>query len=291
MIPIAFTENLSREKWLEMRKMGIGGSEISAIMNENPWSSPLQVYLDKLGLSEPIEETDQMLFGRLLEPIVAQTFSERTGLKVKELKFFLTHDHHPFLIANVDRVIDHPEWGRGILECKTTNAFKLADWQDGRIPKHYFYQVQHYLGITGYGYAYIACLIGGNTFRYARIERDQAFIDYLQQVAAEFWYNHIIPKVPPAVSYGDSRALSGLYPQHEEGEIYDLHEHEYPLIEDLLITRKNFKQAEQDKQLAENRIKERMAFNESVHFRGEKLISWKTNKKQVRVFSVHCEAD
>lgn len=289
MIPLAHTANISRDEWLEIRKKGIGGSEVSAIMGDNPWSSPLQVYLDKLGLADPIEETEQMYFGKLLEPVVAQAFTDKTGLKTKELRFVLQHDLYPFLLANIDRVIDHPQWGRGILECKTTNAFNLSDWENGNVPRHYMYQVQHYLGVTGYSYAYIACLIGGSAFRYVRIERDEPLIAHLQERATDFWYNCILPKNKPNVSHMDGKTLSGLFPQHEEDEIYDLHEDETPLLNDLFTARRNLEELKKQKALTENRIKERMAFCGSLYYQGEKLISWKTNKKQVRVFKVHCD--
>ena len=47
----ADTRNISREKWLELRRNGIGGSEASAIMGLNPYSSPLHVYMDKIALT------------------------------------------------------------------------------------------------------------------------------------------------------------------------------------------------------------------------------------------------
>lgn len=289
MIPLAFTGNLTHEQWLDVRTGGIGGSDISAIIGKNPWASPLQVYMDKLGLSEPKEETEPMYFGKMLEPVVAQTFSERTGLAVKELRFVLQDTTYPHLLASVDRVIEHPEWGRGILECKTANAFKLDDWQYGKVPEYYYYQVQHYLGITGYSYAYIACLIGGNTFRYSRIDPDPDCIAYLREAATDFWYNYVLLNRMPDVSYLDRYAVQSIYPEHTAGEKLHIGDEEYRMVEELLAARKRVKQAEQHEELCRNRITALMGTAETLHYGGEKLISWKTNKKQLRVFKVHCE--
>lgn len=41
------TAGLSREDWLRERRTGIGGSDAGAICGLNPYSSPMDVYLDK----------------------------------------------------------------------------------------------------------------------------------------------------------------------------------------------------------------------------------------------------
>ena len=38
----------TEDNWLELRKKGIGGSDVGAIMGSNEYSSPLQVYKDKV---------------------------------------------------------------------------------------------------------------------------------------------------------------------------------------------------------------------------------------------------
>ena len=48
----ADTRKMTRDEWLESRRKGIGGSDASAILGLNPYSSPLAVYLDKIGKSE-----------------------------------------------------------------------------------------------------------------------------------------------------------------------------------------------------------------------------------------------
>lgn len=288
-IPLAFTGNLTHEQWLAIRMQGIGGSEVSALIGKNPWASPLQVYLDKVGKSAPLEETEPMYFGKKLEAIVADTFSERTGLPVKELRFILQDENYPHLLANVDRVIEHPEWGRGILECKTANAFKLDDWQGGKVPENYYYQVQHYLGVTDYQYGYIACLIGGNTFRYTRIERNEEVIQYLRDAATDFWNTYVIPQIMPEPNHLDRYAITSLYPNHTEENFHHLKGEEYVLIEQLLQARKASKQAKASEELARNRVTSLMGIAEAIYYEGEKMVTWKTNKKMVRVFKVHCD--
>ena len=75
------TLNLSHEEWLEYRKKGIGGSEIASILGVSPFSNAYKVWLDKTDKSEKGNFDNQaMYWGRRLEDIVAQEFTERTGL-------------------------------------------------------------------------------------------------------------------------------------------------------------------------------------------------------------------
>lgn len=287
MIPLVHTAKLSREQWLGYRRKGIGGSDMAGIIAQSPWSSPLQVYHEKISDIES-EETEQMYFGKVLEPVVASEFSLRTGFPVRELRFMLQHDKHEFLLANVDRVVTHPELGEGILECKTANAFKLSDWEYGKVPYYYWVQVQHYLGVTEYTYAYIAVLVGGNTFRHYFIERNDDAIAYLQEAAINFWHNHVLAKAPPEVSFNDRDSLNALYPEHRE-DPYHLTDAEYVLMADLLQKRRAYKEAEEAKLLADNRIMALMRECDHVYYGGEKMVSWKKNVKGSRVFKIHCE--
>jgi putative phage-type endonuclease len=131
------TAAMSREDWLRERRRGIGGSEAAAILGLSPWATPLDVYLDKIGEGEDVEETEAMYFGTILEGVVADEFSRRTGLKVRRRNALLTHPDYPWMIANIDRMVV----GGGLLECKTCNAFN--PW-NGVVPEHYQIQVQHY---------------------------------------------------------------------------------------------------------------------------------------------------
>ncbi len=44
------TTNLSREKWLEYRRLGIGGSDVAAILGISPFRTARDLYYDKLNI-------------------------------------------------------------------------------------------------------------------------------------------------------------------------------------------------------------------------------------------------
>ena len=152
------TSDLTHEEWLKYRKKGIGGSDAGAICGLNPYRSPMSVYIDKT--EDNIEEIDSeaMRQGRDLEQYVAERFCEETGKKVRRANAIFYNPDHPFMTANVDRMIVGENAG---LECKTASAFSADKWSDGKIPESYEIQCHHYMAVTGADSWYIACVILG----------------------------------------------------------------------------------------------------------------------------------
>ena len=188
------TVHMSREDWLRLRKSGIGGSDAGAICGLNPYASPMSVYRDKT--SGDISDTDNeaMRQGRDLEDYVARRFMEATGLKVRRSNMMYRSEDHPCMIADVDRLVVGEDAG---LECKTASAYNADKWKDGEVPMHYLIQCCHYMAVTGRTAWYIAVVILGQEFRFAKITRDDAMIANLIAIEEAFWNNHIIPRIIP----------------------------------------------------------------------------------------------
>lgn len=182
----------------------------------------------------------------------------------------LQHKDYPFMLANLDRRIV----GGGILECKTANAF-TGDWKDG-VPEHYMCQVQHYLAVTGEPFGYIAVLIGGQKFEYARIERDEALIATLIDYEKAFWHDHVLAGNPPEIdgSPSSSELLKQLFPASNEATI-DLPHDAADWIEQYERACEAEKSAKQQKDFASNKLKFLLGDNE-IGLLGERRITWRT---------------
>ena len=166
------TEGLSREEWLRYRKCGIGGSDVAAILGISKWNSAISLWLDKTNqTNEPVEENEAMQWGTIMEPIIRNRFAEVTGKTVVEVKAMLQHPEHPFMLADVDGLTTDDEGNPAILEIKTASEYKRAEWEND-IPSYYQAQVQHYLCVTGVQKAYVAVLIGGNSFKVYEVDAD-----------------------------------------------------------------------------------------------------------------------
>ena len=211
---LADTRNMSREEWLEQRRKGIGGSDASAIMGLNPYSSPLRVYLDKIGKAEEQETTEAMRQGTDLEQYVANRFTEDTGKKVKKCNKILQHPDYPWMLANIDRKVQGENAG---LECKTTSPFSKFKFSEGEINPHYYWQSMHYMAVTGADKWYVAIVVLGKDFQVFEIQRNETEIQALIDAEQDFWENHVLRKEPPLPtgSDADDEAVNALYPVGE----------------------------------------------------------------------------
>lgn len=189
------TSGLSHEDWLRYRKHGIGGSDAGAICGLNPYTTAMQVYHDKT--SDAIDDTDNeaMRQGRDLEDYVAQRFMGAAGKRVRRANAIFYKEDHPFMLANVDRLIVGEDAG---LECKTASPYMADKWKDGGIPMHYQIQCHHYMAVCDAKAWYIAVLIYGKEFTFHKIERDEGIIKDLVQIEKDFWENDVLKGVLPA---------------------------------------------------------------------------------------------
>lgn len=191
-IPLSEVDNIT---WLRLRKSGIGGSDAGAICGVHPYSSAMKVFKDKT--SEEVEEQDNeaVRIGHDLEDYVAQRFMEATGLKVRKSNYMYRSVEHPFMIADVDRLVVGEDAG---LECKTASAYNADKWADGDIPLHYIMQCYHYMAVTGRRIWYIAAVILGREFTYRRLEWDDKVISRLTDIEEKFWNNHVLKGIIPS---------------------------------------------------------------------------------------------
>lgn len=268
------TADMNRQEWLKARRAGIGGSDVSAIAGLNKWKSPVAVYLDKVGEAPEDEAGEAAYWGNVMEDIVAQEFTKRSGMKVRRRNAILKHAEYPWMLANVDRLIVGKKEG---LECKTASEFMKGEWEGEEIPAAYLLQIQHYMAVTGFKAWWIAVLLGGNKFHYKRIERDEEIIQYLIEIEKDFWLNHVEPQNPPAFDGSDASAdlLKALYPQSEPDSEIHLPKDAEALVEALDAINAELKETERQKKEYENQLKNMLKDYEKG-FIGDRLVTWKS---------------
>lgn len=274
---IADIKNMTQEEWLKSRQAGIGGSDSSAIAGLNPWKSSIQLYMEKKEENPQEIKSLRMELGNRLEGLVAELFTEETGLKVRNVNGILKNEKYPFALANIDRAIVGE---KAFLECKTTNSFALKEWQDG-VPPHYEIQCLHYMAITGATHCYIAALIGNSDFIWYKIERDQETIDYLMQIEKEFWEENILKDIVPLPDGSDaySEYLKEKYKKSngQEIELHLLKDGPQKLLRyDEIVT--DIKALETEKKLIEQEIQLHMEDFEVAKI-GDRKITWKTSSR------------
>lgn len=271
---LAMTTDMNREEWLKARMKGIGGSDAAAIAGLNKWKSPIGVYLDKVGQAPEDTAGEAAYWGNVMEDIVAQEFSRRTGLRVRRRNAILQHPEHSFMLANVDRLIVGAREG---LECKTASEYLKDMWEGEEIPASYLLQCQHYMAVTGYEAWHIAVLIGGNKFVYKRVERDEELIKYLIKIEKDFWEEHVLKENPPMFDGSDASVdlLKALYPESEPDTEIMLPSDTNTYLEALDQVNADLKELETQKKEYENKIKALMGENEKA-IAGERVVTWKS---------------
>ncbi|QFJ54331.1 YqaJ viral recombinase family protein [Pseudobutyrivibrio xylanivorans] len=269
------TNNLTREEWLNYRRQGIGGSDVSALLGINKWKSELELWLDKVGQSkDDFNDNEAIQWGSLLEPIIRKHFAEVTGKNVKEVKAILQHPAYKFMLADVDGITEDDDHNPAILEIKTASEFKRGEWEND-VPTYYQTQVQHYLFVTGLKKAYVAVLIGGNTFKIFEVEADEHIQDMLVSVEKNFW-DKVISGTRPEVDGSDAAKsfLDNLYDGGITEEVV-LPEEVNQYVNSYVEACMQEDEAKSLKQEAANHIKEYMGNNEKATCLNH-VISWQT---------------
>lgn len=165
------------QEWLDLRKSGIGGSEVAAICGFSKWTSPYTLWCQKTGkISGEIPLNDAMEWGTRLEPVIIDKFeNNHPELTIHRDVGTWNHADRPFQITNPDGIFETADGELGILEIKT--AMYEDDWRDG-VPRYYETQVQWYMQTFGLKKAWVAVLFHGNMYREYELDAN----DFAQEI-------------------------------------------------------------------------------------------------------------
>lgn len=195
---IKVLENCSekRAEWLELRRKTIGGSEIAGILGLNPYTTPLQIWLQKTGREEGATENDYMWLGTKLEPVVAELYQRRTGEAIKRADFLAISKEADFASATPDYIkVDES----APIEIKTCGINSVSKW-DGRVPDVAHAQLMWQLGVCGWPAGVVACLPANSPEKF--IHREFSFsadlFDFMLEKARAFMELVKSDTAPPA---------------------------------------------------------------------------------------------
>lgn len=274
-IVVTKTDYLPYKEWLEYRKQGIGGSDASVVCGMNRYKSSIELWMEKTDQLPYQEAGEAAYWGTQLEELVRLEFTKRTKIEVKQVKQLLKSKEYPFMLANLDGICEHPDYGTCIFEAKTASAYRMGEWEDS-IPDEYQLQIQHYMAVTGFQGAYIAVLIGGNTFRWQFVARDEELISMLIQLEKDFW-RHVQENIPLPMDGSQAAAslLTQKFPDSKPKSHITLPEGAMELIERYDQACEQLDIITQQKREAENRLKEMIGEHE-IGTVGNRIVTWKS---------------
>lgn len=194
----------TRAEWLVGRQLGLGASDAAAAVGRSPWKSNVELWEEKTGRRIPADIS--------CKPVVRYGTEAEAHLRHLFALDFPQYivEHHPYdmlflperpwLFATLDGELSELDEGQqnrrdGILEIKTSEVSRQADWKKWRdqIPAYYYTQVLHQLLATGFSFAILKAqlkgLDGDMVTRHYRFERAEVADDlaWLLERETAFW--------------------------------------------------------------------------------------------------------
>jgi putative phage-type endonuclease len=181
------------QEWLDFRKTKIGASDAPIIMGVSPWSDPIKLWEQKVGISENEDSSYWMRRGLTMEDDAREYFHLVTGRFVEPAVF--VSNRHDWMMASLDGL--SPDQTT-LVEIKCPGPHDHSIALDGRIPEKYYPQIQHQLEVLELDGGYYLSFDGENNV-IIPFERDQKYIDYLLEKEFEFYkcVQNFQPPAPP----------------------------------------------------------------------------------------------
>jgi predicted phage-related endonuclease len=224
----------------ELRRTGLGGSDIAAIVHENAYKTTLDVFLSKVeGAEDP--ETARQRWGKKLEPNVRDEYAEthpQYQLVASPPRYrapshdwwlaapdFLVYESERYLalagamvspvaIAEMRDARTGASYGTGVRpdffgEVKTHGFHggqKYGEEEDD-IPRQYIIQANWYMYPAKVERTDFAVLIDTHLYRdHYRIYRDDKLCEVLAEAGQDFWHTAVKQRITPAPDGSDSRS-------------------------------------------------------------------------------------
>lgn len=279
---------LTKEQ-LELRKKGLGGSEIAAVAGIHPYLTALDVYLEKIGLKEDLPNRYKE-WGDRLESALGLAYADRIKLPLEPQVGYsvdvldrpktLVHPTESWILATPDFILRQEAEPRG-LECKVRGAYDAHRWgPDGtdQVPDEVAAQCHWGMMVTGFTRWDIAVLLGGNDFRVYTLRYEADVAKHLRELGRVFWFNHVVTETPPALDGSKSadHFVKKLFPMHDALMIDGTPEHD-ALCNQLRMARREFKEAEAVYNMWCARVKAAIGEHAGILGRDYK-VTWKRSK-------------
>jgi len=281
---IADVSDMPEKDWLKLRRHYLGASEVSAVLGINPYKSCFGVYVDKVEGSS-FEGNIHTEFGNWMEPHIREEFPKRflrdegIEIKVSAYPYMLQHPEHDCLSVNLDGIVEHPEYGAGVIEIKTAGEMQWKQWQEDELPDMYFCQIQQELSITGLSYAYVVALVGKRLL-WKYVARDDEFIELMTPQLVEFWNDFVVAKQAPAPMGldDDTNILKNLHEKEDSGKYVELHDHQgdYDRYKELAA---EIKALGMEQEAIKQKFMQALGDAE-LGFVGNKKVTWKTTHRK-----------
>ena len=179
----------------------IGSSDAPAIMKVSPWTTPFQLWEQKVKNIQ-VEENSAMRRGSLLEPEARRLFEKMKKCEV--FPYFVKHPEHFWMTSNLDGIcLDM----RIMTEIKCTSEENHELAKQGKVPEYYSPQLQHQLECVRIIAPLIETVCYFSYFKNQKtgtedgviveVERDKQYVSTLVAEEEKFYNDNILKLIPP----------------------------------------------------------------------------------------------
>lgn len=294
---------------LAFRRTGLTATDMVVLAGESPYGDTVfDVYAEKcLPNPAPRPSTEAMEWGTLIEPLIVKRVAEEEDIAIVYPCSTMRSKETEWALATLDaRIVEWEEYlcsvighenelfiqsaapkAIGLVECKVVGARMMHLWPEPgegiMPPDHVVVQATWQMRVSGVRKAIVAALLGTEMRRYY-LDYNEALSDDLYRIGERFWFDHVVPRIPPEVDGSDSSIdfMGRMWPSNN-GTLAEATAEEEELMRLFDGLRSAEKHAETSKKLAEAKLKEliqdRDGLNGASHY-----VTWKAQKNGTRVF-------
>lgn len=206
---VILPECAGRERWLDERQEGIGGSEVGALIGVSEYETPFSVFNAKKSGGKDLSGVAAVKWGHRFEDAVAEEVAQEIGLVSRFAGGLWADRERPHLRVTPDRFATKPRTWRalGVIECKTAGdddqweagSITRGGQGTGRAPLPYQAQIQWQMGILGLRKGWLGCYISNRArdFYVVEVDHDPEWFGEMIDEAERFWVTNILGNEPP----------------------------------------------------------------------------------------------
>ena len=274
---------MTREEWLDWRRLGLGGSDIATVMLDEPmWTSEWELWLSKVKGVDSGRSDAAMLTGQILEEAVIKWACAELNADRWVPGDTLIHPDHSWMRATTDAWL-----GGATIEGERCHSIgieaKVAEWPWDEPPEDYVLQCRHYMACTNNDRWVLAAFFRkAPAWKLWIIKRSPTTEADMLYLAEKWWQLRVIDGVAPDID-GTRAAAVGLGTIHGAPEEKDAFRVASPeeerLVREYADVDATVKSLEQSRGLLGNRLRGAIAEDAGVRGTGFRC-RWSRGEKQ-----------
>jgi putative phage-type endonuclease len=202
-----------RDWWTAQRRTGIGGSDWATVLGLNPYKRPIDFWQQAMGHAQPVDESEPMRWGKILEPVIAAEYQRRRGGETAchlggpfSTERSIARSWHLYTLDRLAVLRNGQDMTRRVLEIKSRGWWRQRDYGDDgtdAVPFAEICQVSCYMAGVDVGDADIAVLFNTHHYEEFHVPRDLNLEGQLLDRLGQWWQDHVVARVPPPADGSD----------------------------------------------------------------------------------------